>query len=378
MLCGNCQKENPPSNAFCSSCGARLDGKSAVALAEPSSDSRTIYCLKCGAANRPTMRFCRECGAELGPMVVQSNLDPSHRVAAKPESPVGNGIPKKILQDATSADKAVVCPGCNAEEDQNSNFCRFCGTSLAGSAPVQQPVVRDFSPKTPQVNPDIKAQVVIILRNGAEGRVYPLEEENTDIGSREGAIVISDDPFLSHRHARITRKDDTFVLKDLSGMNGVYVRIKNPVELADKDMILIGQQVLRFEMVPEIQRNLGTARQHGVMVFGTPETPRIARLVQYTTEGLERDVYYLNREETVLGREHADVVFPDDPFLSRRHAVISMNVEPVRFFLRDLGSSNGTAVRCRNEHVLKSGDQFRLGRHLFRFDLVRNVGEERN
>ncbi len=143
-------------------------------------------------------------------------------------------------------------------------------------------------------------------------------------------------------------------------------------------MILIGQQVLRFEMVPTNQRNLGPARQHGVMVFGTPETPRIARVVQYTTEGLERDVYYLSREETVLGREHADIVFPDDPFLSRRHAAISMNTETSRFNLRDLGSSNGTAIRCRNEHVLQPGDQFRLGRHLFRFDLTRNGREERN
>jgi pSer/pThr/pTyr-binding forkhead associated (FHA) protein len=92
--------------------------------------------------------------------------------------------------------------------------------------------------------------------------------------------------------------------------------------------------------------------------------------VQYTTEGLERDVHYLCREETVLGREQADVVFPDDPFLSRRHAAITMSKDEQRFTLRDLGSSNGTALRSRGERSLQAGDQFRLGRHLFRFDLV--------
>jgi pSer/pThr/pTyr-binding forkhead associated (FHA) protein len=111
--------------------------------------------------------------------------------------------------------------------------------------------------------------------------------------------------------------------------------------------------------------------QHGVMIFGTPEQPRPARLVQYTTEGIARDVYYLHRNETVFGREAADLTFSDDPFLSRKHAAIVCDPHATerKFVLRDLGSSNGTAIRCRSEHKLQSGDQFRLGRHLFRFDL---------
>jgi len=56
--------------------------------------------------------------------------------------------------------------------------------------------------------------------------------------------------------------------------------------------------------------------------------------------------------------------------LSRRHAAIVMDRDRVRFTLRDLGSSNGTAIRCEGERVLQHGDQFRLGRHLFRFDLT--------
>ena len=94
----------------------------------------------------------------------------------------------------------------------------------------------------------------------------------------------------------------------------------------------------------------------------------MARLFQYTTEGLIRDVYYLHREETIMGREQADIVFSDDPFLSRRHAAISS--QSGGFVVSDLGSSNGTFLRCRHEHTLVSGDQFRVGRHLFRFDLT--------
>jgi hypothetical protein len=134
-------------------------------------------------------------------------------------------------------------------------------------------------------------------------------------------------------------------------------------------MLLIGQQVLRFEVASEVEQEVGLASHHGVMVFGTPEQPRVARLVQYTTEGLPRDVYYLHRPETVFGREAADLTFSDDPFLSRRHAAIVVHPHERQYILRDLGSSNGTALRCRSEHTLASGDQFRLGRHLFRFDV---------
>lgn len=216
----------------------------------------------------------------------------------------------------------------------------------------------------------VRASLVVIQRDGSEGGVFALTSAQTDIGGREGEIVLADDPYLSPRHARIERRGDTFVLRNLDSANGVYARLRDPVQLGDGDMFLIGQQVLRFELLPEAEQRVGPAKQHGVMVYGTPELPRLARISQYTTEGLDRDVYYLYRDETVFGRETADVVFAEDPFLSRRHAAIVMERATSRFTLRDLGSSNGTAVRIHDEHVLQNGDQFRLGRHLFRFDLT--------
>jgi pSer/pThr/pTyr-binding forkhead associated (FHA) protein len=227
----------------------------------------------------------------------------------------------------------------------------------------------DASPETPAIDLNPQAFVVIILRDGTDGGVYPLINSRNDIGSREGDIVLKDDPYLSPRHARIERRGDSFVLLDLGSVNGIYLRLRESANLTDGDMILIGQQVLRFETPSEAERQVGAATQHGVMVFGTPEQPRLARLIQYTTEGLGRDIYHLHRNETVFGREAADLTFSDDPFLSRRHAAIVVQPHERRFLLRDLGSSNGTALRCRSEHSLVSGDQFRLGRHLFRFDL---------
>jgi pSer/pThr/pTyr-binding forkhead associated (FHA) protein len=77
----------------------------------------------------------------------------------------------------------------------------------------------------------------------------------------------------------------------------------------------------------------------------------------------------------VIGRESGDIVFTDDPFLSRRHAMLRVHAPPShggsarRFTLSDLGSSNGTFLQVRDEVRLQHGDHFRIGQQLFRFDL---------
>ncbi|MEM9189588.1 MAG: FHA domain-containing protein [Myxococcota bacterium] len=242
-------------------------------------------------------------------------------------------------------------------------------------APAASPTP-DTSPQQGQASSSAEPQalLVAILKDGSDGRAYPLYNDVTDIGRTEGDVTLSDDPYLSPRHARISRRGSTWLLRDLDSVNGVYSRIREPVDLGDGDLLLIGQQVLRFETLSDGELPLGPASIRGVLTFGTPEVPRIARLVQYTTEGVGRDVHYLYRDETVIGRETGDIVFTDDPFLSRRHAAITVDRAARRFVLRDLGSSNGTAIRFRGERTLGEGDQFRIGRHLFRFDLKGAAG----
>jgi len=265
------------------------------------------------------------------------------------------------LDRALPEPESLRCPQCGLANDARSLGCRRCDARLT-------PLL-DLASDQPAIDLNPQAFVVVILRDGTDGGVYPVIQERTDIGSREGDIVLKEDPYLSPRHARIERRGERYVLMDLASLNGIYLRLREPTILAHGDMLLLGQQVLRFEVPSEVERHVGPALQHGVMIFGTPEQARLARLVVYTTEGLPRDVYYLQRSETVFGREAADLTFSDDPFLSRRHAAIVVEPHEGKYILRDLGSSNGTALRCRSEHNLVSGDQFRLGRHLFRFDL---------
>jgi len=259
-----------------------------------------------------------------------------------------------------------------------------------------------------------RGRLVVIAKSGADGPSYPLTDA-LDIGRSEGDIVVGEDPYLSPRHVRLTWKNDRMVLRDLGSTNGVFLRLvaardmssgagrgagptskdapvpgEVSVPLYDQDLILVGQQVLRFEIVNEGESGFGPATEHGTLLFGSPAAPRYARLSQRTVEGITRDVYYVRKVETVLGRESGDVVFTEDPFLSRRHAAVRVlgigsrgsrapapfvpgskpsDGESMLFSLVDLGSSNGTFLKIRSEVDLFPGDHFRVGQQLFRVDL---------
>jgi pSer/pThr/pTyr-binding forkhead associated (FHA) protein len=233
----------------------------------------------------------------------------------------------------------------------------------------------------PLVNEPVYGRLVVITKDGGEGPSYPVHAQ-LDIGRSEGQVVIAEDRYLSPRHVRIVRRvgqdgEATLFLRDLGSTNGVFLRLGNAlrgdgrveVPLQDQDLFLVGQQVIRFEVVKDAEDGLGPATQHGTLIFGTPSAPRYARLCQRTVEGVTRDVFYIRKLETVLGRESGDIVFTDDPFLSRRHALVRVDRERKSFALADLGSSNGTFAQIRGEVSIKTGDQFRIGQQLFRIEL---------
>lgn len=70
-------------------------------------------------------------------------------------------------------------------------------------------------------------------------------------------------------------------------------------------------------------------------------------------------------KETVIGRGGSDLSYPNDALLSLRHA--SLAKREGKLFLKDLGSTNGTYIKQRQDSELNPGDIFLLGRELFRF-----------
>jgi pSer/pThr/pTyr-binding forkhead associated (FHA) protein/thioredoxin reductase/ferredoxin len=94
----------------------------------------------------------------------------------------------------------------------------------------------------------------------------------------------------------------------------------------------------------------------------------LARIIVGSVEGEEFPVAM--NGITTIGKKFCDIVFPDDPFLSDRHASIVHG--PDGFFIRDDGSESGVFVRATEGKSIEvsSSDLVRVGKQflLFRND----------
>lgn len=367
-------------------------------------------CSRCRGVVDPGAQFCKFCGNNLGAeaaapprapspeppraeaLLPHERLDLPRANGSLSPKPPGAAAPSAVPKPAANpiGGPSVVpagsgVPGAAAAQAQRapSGAAALAAIPRAASsppAPMGQP--NPAKQSSPGVS---RGRLVVIAKSGADGPSYPFGDL-FDVGRTEGNVVVPEDPYLSPRHVRILWNNGKLILRDLGSTNGVYLRLaatrdtsarregaEVAVPLIDQDMLLVGQQVLRFDILKEGEGGLGPAAEHGTLLFGSPAAPRYARLCQRTVEGITRDVYYIRKTETVLGRESGDVVFTEDPFLSRRHAALRVlsregSAAAPKFALVDLGSSNGTFLKTRADVELSPGDHFRVGQQLFRVD----------
>lgn len=84
-------------------------------------------------------------------------------------------------------------------------------------------------------------------------------------------------------------------------------------------------------------------------------------------DGTEGGVCALQEGENVIGRGQGSL-FDADPYLSPRHAEFFLSETGLE--VRDQRSLNGVFVRITEEEGIESGDCFRIGQELLRFDAI--------
>jgi pSer/pThr/pTyr-binding forkhead associated (FHA) protein len=210
------------------------------------------------------------------------------------------------------------------------------------------------------------ARLVVIHPDGTEGDTFSLGHNETTIGRSHPAPLFAEDPFLSPRHATFYFVKGQLFARDEGSLNGVFVRIKAEVELFHGDYFRIGQQLLRFEEMAQVRPVMPGAGD-GTMVMGSPLRGAWGRLSSIVALNTPATVWVLRRPEEQLGRERGDITFPEDGFVSGAHCKLA--ARDSRFFLQDLGSTNGSYLRVKAEGILSQGDLILLGQQLFRVEL---------
>lgn len=202
----------------------------------------------------------------------------------------------------------------------------------------------------PQQEPDASDPAVV------------LDGDQTVVGRESPVEALRQDEFMSPRHALFVRRDDGVYVRDVSNFNGVFREVRRRMPIEDGRWIRLGQQTLEFQTIahPKERRDDGTR-------FATSPNPgfwgRILVLVGPETGAA---AYPLVEESVVLGRDGGDVKFPNDRFMSGRHAEIEYADGNV--VIDDLDSVNGTYLSVDGETRLRDGDHLLIGRNLFRFE----------
>jgi pSer/pThr/pTyr-binding forkhead associated (FHA) protein len=315
-----------------------------------------LVCDRCDAFNAMAAASCVVCGTGLS------------LGARRPGGGTGN-VPSldERTQARGSSGTSRACKECGQQVQPGFRFCGACGAPFAPSGrPGGERKTQYFSPTQQQA----RAKLVLIKGDGLDGVSFTLAGQEHVAGRTEGPLLFQDDPYLSPRHANFYYKDGKLHVRDEVSANGIYLRIRQDAPLRSGDTFLIGEQVLRLETTPPETAGLGPDDE-GTYVFASPRRASRLRLVQLLRGG---DVGLCMRavgEVVTLGRDGNDVNFPDDPFISGRHAQVGFTGEgPAGIVLTDLGSKNGTFLRIQRDTALQHGDYVFMGQQLLRVEVV--------
>lgn len=307
-----------------------------------------LVCDVCDSLSALNATACQACGASLGV------------------------IPRAAVEKPVSA---KLCAYCGAEIPPHHRFCGNCGQSTQPAAPAAPPQAghRVGGSKTmffSAIQQPGQVKLTLIRGDGMDGVTYMLSATEHVAGRSEGALLFPEDPLLSPRHCNFICREGKLFVRDESSVNGIFVRIIRPQQVPSGCFVLVGEQLLRVDIPPPEQPPLPDAE--GTYYYASPKRPSRIILTQILQGGHLGLVFRARDEVVSVGRESNDINFPDDPFISGRHATMQAIETPEgpRLVVTDLGSKNGTFIRINEEAALLHGDYVFIGQQLLRVEIT--------
>lgn len=183
------------------------------------------------------------------------------------------------------------------------------------------------------------------------------------IGAK-GAINLLGERFCSAEEGLLVMRGGQLCLEELSGGNGVFLRIQGAVELDFGDEFVVGDQLLRVEKNPKPDDGPAPDPTY---FYSSPKWPSSFRVVQQFAGGAPGSTVLARGKALQIGAQAGDLRFPEDPLLSDQHCLIEDQAGSL--VLTDLGSRTGVFVRVRGEQTLRHGDELLVGRTRLKVEL---------
>jgi pSer/pThr/pTyr-binding forkhead associated (FHA) protein len=248
------------------------------------------------------------------------------------------------------------CPRCSAANPAGNRFCAECGSQLElAPPPVKPSAVGAVS---------VALRLTALLADGSEGGSFSVTDGSA-VGRATGSIFAGDN-YLSPAHAAFRQEGARVFVRDVGSLNGVYLRLRanTPWRLRWGDMFRVGQQILRLDPLEGPEQD---QYRDGVRYYGSSTHGYVARLSLMVGRDTTGNAFLIPKAGFCLGRERGHALLAEDGYVSSMHCHLSVDADNA-VLLTDLGSSNGSFVRLRQEHLISAGDILLMGQQLFRVD----------
>ena len=253
-----------------------------------------------------------------------------------------------------------VCKECSSPVPSGHKFCGACGATVPEA--IQNAQTKFFG----AMQAPGKARLILIRGDqGVDGLSYLLQGQEHIAGRADAQILFPEDKWLSPRHANFIYRGDKLVVRDEGSANGVYVRIRGTVPVALGAHFLCGEQVFRLDPAPA---DTSSPDADQTYFYSSPKRPASFYVTQIVAGGVEGMQVCARENSLQIGREDAEMNFPEDIYMSGQHAKV--DVQGSAHTLTDLDSRNGTYVRIEGEYELTHGDYLFLGRQLLRVEMT--------
>jgi pSer/pThr/pTyr-binding forkhead associated (FHA) protein len=268
--CGACGYENAATVKFCGNCGKRLDGPAPATSTPPEAGAgRTMFLHAAGDLGAAREKVCklvaidqsgREgmtftikngetiCGRVNGVILFFDDpfVSPTHckfsfvgGVLKVIDLNSLNGVYLRVKQERRLVDGELIRLGRQLFRFESMKMASFQVKKADG----------DDSRIWGAPAPAAFGRLVQILEDGRTGEIRLLVGERAQVGREVGDIVIPTDGFISGRHCVFALQQGQPTLADLGSSNGTYIRVRGEAEVGHGDFVLVGNQMLRVEIV---------------------------------------------------------------------------------------------------------------------------------
>ncbi len=310
-------------------------------------------CSQCSVVAAPKLKFCRECGARLedeagdaapppedaGDRTIIGGAAPRKGPSPSPVLPEGMDVDRTVLG---SLPPAAAAPVLGADPPRAGTGTQ----TFMGDAPVQE----SRAPDVPEDPGDrtLIAGAAGLARGGRPAPPPPPPPEDdepstaTFVGTvAPGGGIAPLPPRAAPPPARPEEEEP----------------ISQDIDLDDRSGATIAAPRAPAPQAPPPPP--------------PPPPPAGAALrLEHWAPKVKTEVLTLDRPETVVGRDRGDLRYADDAYLSKKHLRYYRD-EQGRPCAEDLGTLNGTFLRIRAPLKLEHRDVVALGRHVFRFELMK-------